>query len=147
MPDSRRAEISNVVSRLCKTFHERLRLDLDPLGLFKGQPHVINLLWAQDGLSQGELGEAMRLQPATVTKMVQRMESAGFVERRPDERDHRVSRVYLTEKGRGVKPKLDARWEVVADDLFAGFSAEEVDQLEGLLRRAIDNLMTSLTQD
>lgn len=144
MTDPYHVDTSTVVPRLCKAFHERARQDLEPLGLFKGQPHVIQVLWEQDGLSQGELGEAMLLQPATVNKMVQRMEAAGFVARRPDDRDQRISRVYLTDKGRSVKPALDAGWVTVADDMFAGFSAEELVHFEALIQRVIENLRTSL---
>ena len=147
MPDSRLAEISNVVPQLCKAFHERSRLDLEPLGLYKGQPFVIHVLAQQDGLSQGELGDALRLQPATVTKMLQRMEAAGVVERRPDESDQRISRVYLTEQGRRVIPALDASRAAVTKDMFAGFSAEEMAQFEALLLRAIDNLSCSVIRD
>lgn len=146
MTQQRPIDTIDVVTDLCKAFHERARHVLEPLGLFKGQPNVILLLSEQDGLSQGELGAMMNLQPATVTKMVQRMASAGFVERRPDERDQRVSRVYLTEKGRQVKPLLDSGWETIADDMFDGFAAEEMVQFEALVQRVIDNLRLSLEQ-
>ncbi len=147
MAASSQVDLSRLVPQVCKALHDRIRVHLEPLGLYKGQPHVIELLAAQDGLSQGELGEAMRLQPATVTKMVQRMEQAGFVERRPDARDQRVSRVYLTAAGREIRPALEAIWEELAGDMFAGFTAEEQRQLEGLLRRLCENLLCGLPDD
>lgn len=147
MADSSLVDPGKLVPQVCKAFQERIRVHLEPLGLYKGQPHVIELLFAQDGLSQGELGAALRLQPATVTKMVQRMEQAGFVERRPDERDQRVSRVYLTAAGRGVRPELEAIWDELAGAMFAGFTPEEQAQLDGLLRRVCENLRCGLPDD
>ncbi|MBN2469334.1 MAG: MarR family transcriptional regulator [Anaerolineae bacterium] len=146
MPQSQQVALGRLVPALCKAFHERIRLRLEPLGLYKGQPYVIELLSEQDGLSQGELGEAMRLQPATVTKMVQRMEQAGFVERRADVRDQRISRVYLTPAGQQVRPALDAIWDEIAAELFAGFSEEDQRQLEELLQRLCENLVCGLPE-
>jgi DNA-binding MarR family transcriptional regulator len=64
------------------------------------QAHCLRIIAEHDGLSQRELGRAIRLSPPTVTAMLKRMEKAGIVERRPDETDGRVTRVHLTTVGR-----------------------------------------------
>src|SRR5438876_9984265 len=86
---------------------------------------LLKYLWNQDGLSQKEIGEFMEIQSATVTRMVIRMERAGFVERRTDAEDERVSRVYLTERGRSLQPVAEQGWMALEQQILASCSLEE----------------------
>ena len=74
--------IGNVCGRKFQCMHDKL----DALGLYHGQPSVLNALWAREGMTQSELCDALNRSPSTITKMIQRMEKAGFVERRDDPR-------------------------------------------------------------
>ena len=89
-----------LIARLAHIHRTRIDEYLSKHNLHVGQEMLLKYLWNQDGLSQKEIGEFMEIQSATVTRMVIRMERAGFVERRTDPDDQRVSRVYLTERGR-----------------------------------------------
>jgi DNA-binding MarR family transcriptional regulator len=71
-----------------------------------GQAICLRMLTERDGLSQRELAQVLHLAPPTVTAMLQRMEKAGTVERRPDAADQRVTRVHLTEAGRELERSL-----------------------------------------
>src|SRR5919199_6974929 len=73
---------------------------LAPLGLHTGQERLLAVLWEEDGLSQSELVERLAVRPPTVTTALQRLEREGFVRREPDASNRRVSRVFLTDKGR-----------------------------------------------
>lgn len=64
------------------------------------QAFCLKILGERDGMSQRELAAALHLAPPTVTAMLQRMERAGTIERRPDRADGRVTRVHLTPAGR-----------------------------------------------
>jgi DNA-binding MarR family transcriptional regulator len=74
------------------------------------------------------------------TKMLQRMERAGLIERRPDPEDARVSRVYLTERGRALEqPVLDV-WKQLEARTVAGLSLTEQTLLHRLLLQVAANL-------
>jgi DNA-binding MarR family transcriptional regulator len=64
------------------------------------------LLWEQDGQSVGELGEKLFLQSNTLTPMLKRLETLGYVKRTRDSSDERQVRINLTEAGR--KRRLQA---------------------------------------
>jgi DNA-binding MarR family transcriptional regulator len=117
--------------QICKLKHARVHTLLENLGLYRGQPALLQALWEQEGLMHTELARRLQVQPATITKMLQRMEKAGFVERRPDAGDLRVSRVYLTEAGRAVRGDVQAVWRQLDEEAFAGFTAGD----RALLRR------------
>ena len=75
---------------------------LDRLGLTYPQYLAMVLLWQRDGQAVGELGEKLFLETSTLTPLIKRLESAGYVTRRRDSADERVVRVSLTEAGRAV---------------------------------------------
>jgi DNA-binding MarR family transcriptional regulator len=78
--------------------------------------------------------------PSTITNMVKRMEKAGFVVRRPDPRDERISRVYLTGTGRRIRTAVEDVWRAFEEQVFAGFSEEELTVLRDLLLRMCRNI-------
>src|SRR5258708_22782962 len=85
-----------LIARLAHIHRIRLEEYLSKQHLHVGQEMLLKYLWNQDGLSQKVIGELMEIQSATVTRMVIRMDRAGFLERRTDTTYQNISRVYLT---------------------------------------------------
>ncbi|MGD8398367.1 MAG: MarR family transcriptional regulator [Anaerolineae bacterium] len=134
------ASLDSLFAQICKLKHARIHTLLESLGLYRGQPSVLGALWAQEGLMHTELARRLHVQPATITKMLQRMEKAGFVERRPDPDDHRVSRVYLPGAGWAVRDDVQRVWRQLEAEAFAGFTVEE----RALLRRFFLDIRANL---
>jgi DNA-binding MarR family transcriptional regulator len=107
---------------------------------------MLRALWKQEGLTHSELAANLHVKPATMTKMVQRMEKAGFVERKSDPDDHRVSRVYLTDTGRNVQTQVKQVWRTLEDETFAGFTMEERVLLRRFFLQMRENLL-QVTED
>ena len=74
--------------------------------------------------------------------MLQRMEKADLICRRQDERDQRVTRVYLTEKGRVVHGDVQRMIETIDRESLSDFTREEVLLLKRFLRQIKENLVT-----
>jgi DNA-binding MarR family transcriptional regulator len=132
--------LGQLLSKVCGLRHRRMHDLLDDLGLYRGQPSMLNALWTQDGMTHSELAEQLNKSPATITKTVKRMEKAGFVERRPDPRDERLSRVYLTGAGRDIQSAVEDVWRAFEEQAFAGFGQEELAALRGALLRVCQNI-------
>jgi DNA-binding MarR family transcriptional regulator len=98
------------------------------------------MLWEHDGLTQKEIGKALNLKPPTVTVMLKRMENAGFLERRPDSKDMRLSRVYLTDKGRNARAEVENVFKQLENECFDGFTMEERILLRRFFIQIRDNL-------
>ena len=133
-----------LLAQVSRLHHYRAHELLDGLGLYRGQPPLLYTLWEQDGQTHGELAEKLQITPATITRMIQRMEKSGFVLRKPDADDQRVSRVYLTEAGRAVREQLQAVWDRMEIESFAGFNAEEQIVLRRFLIQIRDNLSSTV---
>jgi DNA-binding MarR family transcriptional regulator len=129
-----------LLGQVCKLHHARAHALLDELGLYRGQPRLLRALYEGEGITHGDLADRLRVTPATITKMIQRMEKAGFVERRADRVDQRVSRVYLTGAGHAIREAVDGALGTLEDEALAGLIEGERLQLYALLLRVRDNL-------
>jgi DNA-binding MarR family transcriptional regulator len=138
-PDSE--SIDFLLAQICRLHHTRAHTHLEALGLYCGQPPVLRALWEQEGLTHSELAARLHVQPATVTKMLKRMEKTGFVERRPDLEDQRVSRVYLTDAGRAVQAQVKQVWRALENETFEGFTLEERVLLRRFFLQVRENLL------
>ena len=133
--------IDFLLAQVCRLHFSRARTLLEEFGLFCGQPPLLFALWEEEGLTHSELAEHLHVQPATITKMIKRMERAGFVECRQDAEDQRVSRVYLTDAGRNIRGAVEGVLRKLEEQTFAGFSSEERALLSQFLLRICHNLM------
>ena len=133
--------LDSLFAQICRLKHARIHTLLEALGLYRGQPSVLQALWEHEGLMHTELARHLQVQPATITRMLQRMEKAGFVERRPDQEDERISRVYLTEAGRAVQAGVQGVWHTLEQEAFAEFGGEERALLRQFLLQIRENLL------
>jgi DNA-binding MarR family transcriptional regulator len=121
-----------------KAHRARAEAALNKLGLHTGQEML--RLWIEEGVPQSQLAASLGVEPPTATKMLQRMEHAGLIERRPDPEDARISRVYLTERGRALEQPVLEVWKDLEAHTVAGLSATEQALLRRLLMQVSANL-------
>ncbi len=140
-PQNEKHLIDMILANVGHLHRIRLHQLVEALGLYQGQPRLLKELWKQEGVTQTELAARMKIAPATITKMLQRMEKAGFIQRRTDEQDQRVSRVYLTETGRAVKSRVEEVFQTMDRETFKGLTDEEREMLYALLIRVRQNLV------
>ena len=76
---------------------------LQPLGLTYTQYLVFLVLWEQDGLTVGEIGEKLMLDNGTLSPLLKKLQQAGYIERRRSAEDERVVVITLTDKGRKLQ--------------------------------------------
>lgn len=81
----------------------------------QAQMFCIKALSAHDGITQRDLAELLNVSRPTVTVMLQKMQKAGLVERRVDEKDQRYTRIFLTQEGWAIHEQMhDILEEIVA---------------------------------
>ena len=129
-----------LLAQVCRLHHGRAHALLDQIGLYRGQPPLLDILYEHEGQKHTDLATRLGVAPATVTKMLQRMEKAGFVVRHADADDQRVSRAFLTDAGRDIRFEMHMLLGRLAEETFAGFTAEERVIITRLLKRMKENL-------
>lgn len=111
------------------------------LGVHPGQLPVFAILQKNEGVSLREMADLLHIKPPTVTVTIQRLEKAGFVIKKPDGKDQRISRIYLTEKGKNLGEEIQLLIMENEQILMEGFSQEELGLLKDFLGRMIRNLV------
>lgn len=106
---------------------------LAPLGLTYPQYLVMLVLWEQDGVGVGQVGERLQLDSGTLTPLLKRLEAAGLVQRLRDAGDERRVRLQLTAAGRRLRRRAEAIPNALAAAAGCG-----VDELASLTRRLAD---------
>jgi MarR family transcriptional regulator, organic hydroperoxide resistance regulator len=106
-------------------------------GVRVGQNLVLEVLWADDGLTPGELAERLHLATPTVVKSATRMEAAGLLERRSHERDARLVRLWLTERGRAVRGDVERARDELEQRVTAPLTADERLHLRSALAKIV----------
>ncbi len=103
----------------------RYRPLLDALGLTYPQYLAMLVLWEQDGLSVGDLGERLQLDSGTLTPLLKRLEAAGLVQRIRRPSDERSVDIRLTDAGQTlgtratrIPERLLCNTGLAADELF-----------------------------
>jgi DNA-binding MarR family transcriptional regulator len=137
---SNRTEINTALVRAARAHRVAAAQLLAEVGLHPGQEALLMELWQGDGRTQAELAEALAVEPPTITKMLQRMESAGLVQRRPHPEDRRAQLVFLTARGKRLQQKVDRLWAQLASRAVAGMSDRQQSTLRSMLGTVTENL-------
>jgi DNA-binding MarR family transcriptional regulator len=128
------------IARVARMHHARSQQIFSALGLHRGQPPLLFRLWEREGRTHSELAESMNVTPATISNMVKRMEKSNLVIRRSDPNDERVSRVYLTDKGRRLEEDVMNALRNLNDEQVVGFTEKEQELFRSFLVRVYENL-------
>jgi DNA-binding MarR family transcriptional regulator len=133
-------ELGYLLVEVTKLHRAHAHAALEELGLYRGQNFVLTALAELEGLAQSELAEKLLVTPPTISNSLERMETAGWIVRRPDADDRRVSRVYLTDAGRALQESVSTLWQDLEAQTFAGLSSEQRDSLRHMLLQIRENL-------
>ena len=119
----------------------RTHVLLEEIGVYPGQPPMLFILNQKDGQSQKELANKLKIKPSTITVMLKRMEKANLIVRKKDDKDQRVSRVYLTEKGKKVCEDTIKVVKQIERECFKDFTEEEKETLKSLFLKMKNNII------
>ncbi|MGD0031126.1 MarR family transcriptional regulator [Paenibacillus illinoisensis] len=131
-----RQSLDKISFQMRRDYNESLR----ELNLYVGQDNLLFRLWVGEGITQMQLCEHLKCEPPTVTNMVKSMEQNGFIYRKRDERDARVMRIFLTDKGKELEKPVKLIWKQQQDKLLNSILPEERLILRELMKRMERNL-------
>ena len=110
------------------------------IGITRPQWRVLMMLRRHAGETQSMLAQRLEVEGITLTRMLDRLEAAGLVERRADACDRRVRRIYPTAKSAELTDRLAVIGNRLDAELLALLSPEEQQTLRGLLQRIREQL-------
>jgi DNA-binding MarR family transcriptional regulator len=126
-------ELCGLVNALAHRIENHVRLRATPLGL--SAPQAVALRELTGPMTMGELAERMSCEPSNATFVVDRLEAAGYVERRVHPTDRRAKQILLTAQGAELREQLLA--QLTEDSPLHPLNQREQQTLHQLLARAV----------
>lgn len=130
-------EIAETTRALRRAFDARAT----QIGVTRAQWMVLSKLSRHPGLKQVELADLLEIEPITLCRHIDRLEEAGFVERRRDPNDRRAWRLELTDAAGPTVKKLKELASHFATDAFGSLSDAQASALSASLASVRDNLV------
>ena len=130
------AKIRQVGERL----FERM-LNAEGIEINTAQGRIMFALWQKDGIPINELAQKTQLKKSTLTSMLDRLETMGYIQRQRSEKDRRIILIQRTQKDRELEKKYAEISQEMTRLYYQGFSDKEIDMFENSLARILDNLI------
>ena len=132
----------HMIDRLTKIY---LRHGLKRYGLKEvGHPYILKMLMEPENNgqidTQKEFSDVLMVSPPAIAQSLKRMTQEGLVEKINDESDLRVNQITITPRGVEFVKKMDENLSNMAQELFADFTDEELEQINQYNLRIIENL-------
>ncbi len=126
------------ISRL---FRRRFDVRARAVGLTRAQWSALSHLYRNEGITQSALADIMEVEKITLCRLLDRLEAAGWLERRAHPSDRRAKCLYLTDKAYPVREQMRAIAQAVRNEAYVGMSPEERDVLIDTLLHIKANLL------
>lgn len=123
-----------------KALHQKSYHNLKDKKIYPGQPKLLSLIKANEGIHQKELSKKMCVKPATITGMLVKLEANHYIYRKMDDVDKRIMRVYLTPEGHQFAMEAENFLNELTEQLFSDFSDDEIKTMNHLIGKMINNL-------
>lgn len=138
MEDNLAAMLSDTARLMRRSFDARAR----QIGVTRPQWRVLSVLRRSEGINQGGLAELLEVEPITVCRMVDRLQEAELVERRPDPVDRRSWLLFLTPKAQDLLGLLRPLAEEMLDEALEGVSEND----RAILVNSLDRMRRNLAR-
>jgi len=113
-------------------------------GMTRAQWAVLAKLERNEGMKQSELADQLDMQPITLTRLIDKLAEAGLIERRGDDTDRRVNRLYLKKAARPLLAKLAVLRGELTDTALQGISPAEAERMMTHLEAMKENVRNAL---
>jgi DNA-binding MarR family transcriptional regulator len=114
-----------LLAKVYQKAHASFKKQLTPYGITNMQHLVLEGLWFKQGMTASQMGKFLILDKATLSDVLDRMVKSGWVEKKMDKKDRRLSSIHTSKKADDLKQELIMERRNANEDLMKGFSSEE----------------------
>ena len=133
------SEILSALFRQCINFISRGRQKVHQSlgGVPEGQGRILRELLQTDGMSQKELAQKLQIRQPSLTELLLKLESGGYIERRQNQNDKRITNVFITDKSSEQRKQIGIARQKMSHDMFCALTDEEQAALITLLKKLV----------
>jgi DNA-binding MarR family transcriptional regulator len=137
--------VGMLIHDVARLLRNRIDQKAQTVGLTSAQWRVLSVVARaefrnEEAPNQAALAEQMDLEPITLSRLIDRMEAAKMIERRPDPADRRAHRIHLQEAARPLVAKFRDVASSCLGDALVGVSEDELEKMTDVLTRVRNNL-------
>lgn len=132
--------IRELCSAITREAMRRAQSELGNIGLSVGAYNFLRALGDRDDMTLADIRKILRIESATASPLLVRMERDGLIEKAPSPTDKRASILKATERAKRLREQADRNMSIEAVDVTHGISTEEQGHLIALLDRVLTNL-------
>ena len=111
-----------------------------PVGIHPGQPPLLHYIQAHPGCTQKEAADELDVTPASAAASLKRLEKAGLVERKADDKDARRNCLFITAEGEARLIEHRKIFDALDERMFAGLTEDEIQMFQRTCEKMFDNL-------
>lgn len=139
-------EILREIGMIARALDSISNIEFKEMDLTRGQYLYLVRICEHPGIIQEKLAEMIKVDRTTAARAVQKLELQGLIEKRSDDTNKKIKKIYATDKGREVYPFLMREGSYSDQVALQGFTDEETDTIHKLLVRVRRNIETDWEQ-
>ena len=133
-------EILREIGIIARALDSISNIEFKEYDLTKGQYLYLVRIVENTGIIQDKLAEMIKVDRTTAARAIKKLEMQGFIEKRDDDSNKKIKKLFPTEKGKNVYPFLKREGEYSNKVALSGFSAKETETIFQLLQRVRKNI-------
>ena len=133
-------ELIESLNKLYLTYRKASLQRSQAYGLYVGQPFIINFVHNNPGCTQTDIANKLGVSSASIAFSTKRLQKAGFLMKQVNSLNMRCNKLYVTSEGQEVLYKFQNDFDEMNQQMFAGFSKEELEQLSSFAGRIYANM-------
>jgi DNA-binding MarR family transcriptional regulator len=133
-------EILREIGMIARALDSISNIEFKEYDLTKGQYLYLVRICENPGIIQEKLAEMIKVDRTTASRAIQKLEMNGFIEKRDDQHNQKIKKLFPTEKGKKVYPFIIRENDYSNRVALAGFSEGEIETIFNLLQRVRKNI-------
>ncbi|MGJ7913732.1 MarR family winged helix-turn-helix transcriptional regulator [Neobacillus sp. LXY-1] len=133
-------EILREIGMIARALDSISNIEFKEYNLTKGQYLYLVRICENPGIIQEKLAELIKVDRTTAARAIKKLEIAGFIEKKDDQHNKKIKKLFPTEKGNNLYPLIKRENDFSNSVALAGFSDEEAETIFNLLQRVRKNI-------
>ncbi|MEQ2467104.1 MarR family winged helix-turn-helix transcriptional regulator [Niallia hominis] len=133
-------EILREIGMIGRALDSISNIEFKDFNLTKGQYLYLVRICENPGIIQEKLAEMIKVDRTTAARSIKKLEMNGFIEKKEDQKNKKIKKLFPTEKGEQVYPFIKRENDYSNEIALAGFSESEIEVIYNLLYRIRKNI-------
>ncbi|MEH6995945.1 MarR family transcriptional regulator [Neobacillus drentensis] len=133
-------EILREIGMIARALDSISNIEFKEYELTKGQYLYLVRICENPGIIQEKVAEMIKVDRTTAARAIKKLEMNGFIEKKDDQHNKKIKKLFPTEKGKNVYPLIKSENDYSNTVALEGFSEREVETIFDLLQRVRENI-------